>query len=73
MMKCREYIFKLTSGQSRDAPLALRTEAALHRTVCKYCRAFTRNDAVLDGILDRYRQSLRQPGEGTETGPESGE
>lgn len=63
MMKCREYIFKLTSGQLRDAPLGLRTEAALHRTVCKYCRTFTRNDAVLDGILDGYRQHLRQPGE----------
>lgn len=72
MMSCREYIFKLTSGQLRDAPLALRTEAALHRTVCKYCRAFTRNDAVLDGILDRYRQNLQQPDPSTESGTESG-
>ena len=60
-MKCREYIFKLTSGQLRDAPLALRTEVAMHRMICKYCRTFTRNDATLDGVLAGYREALQRP------------
>jgi hypothetical protein len=61
MMKCREYIFQLTSGQLQDAPKALRLEAAMHRMMCKYCRTFTRNDATLDRMLAGYRESLQQP------------
>ncbi|HEX5277028.1 MAG TPA: hypothetical protein VFW42_05105 [Fluviicoccus sp.] len=60
-MKCREYIFQLTSGQLRDAPKALRLEAAMHRMMCRYCRTFTRNDAALDRILAGYRESLQKP------------
>lgn len=65
-MKCREYIFKLTSGQLRDAPLALRTEAAMHRMICRYCRTFTRNDATLDDVLAGYRESLQRPDDAKE-------
>ena len=60
-MKCREYIFKLTSGQLQNAPKALRLEAAMHRMMCKYCRTFTRNDATLDNVLAGYRESLQRP------------
>ena len=65
-MKCREYIFKLTSGQLQNAPKALRLEAAMHRMMCKYCRTFTRNDAKLDSVLAGYRQSLQRPDEAEE-------
>ncbi len=57
-MTCKEYIFKLTSGQLEQAPLALRLEAGLHRALCRYCRTFTRNDARLDQALDHYRNTL---------------
>ena len=60
-MKCREYIFKLTSGQLQDAPKALRLEASMHRMICRYCRTFTRNDARLDGMLAGYREGLKKP------------
>lgn len=60
MMKCKQYIFLLTSGQLRDAPAAVRLDAGLHRLLCRYCRTFTRNDARLDAILDARRGDLRR-------------
>lgn len=57
-MKCKEYVFKLTSGQLDDAPVGERMQANLHRMVCKYCRAFTRNDAKLDAVLEGYREQV---------------
>lgn len=56
MMRCKEYIFKLTSGQFENAPLAVKLEARAHRMICKYCRAFTRNDQKLQQILGDYRE-----------------
>lgn len=60
MMKCREYIFMLTSGRLQEAPAALRMEAGLHRLMCRRCRAFTCNDHRLDGMLDDYREALKR-------------
>lgn len=60
MMKCRQYIFLLTSGQLKEAPAGLRFEAATHRLLCRYCRTFTRNDARLDDLLEGYRETLQQ-------------
>lgn len=59
MMKCKQYIFLLTSGQLKEAPPGLRFEAATHRMLCRYCRTFARNDARLDALLDDYRETLR--------------
>lgn len=53
-MKCREYIFKLTSGQLAQAGLLDQLEATAHRWSCRHCRAFTRNDEALDRILTGY-------------------
>lgn len=60
-MKCRDYIFKLTSGQLEDAPLSLRLDARLHLLACSRCRAFTSNNKKLDRILTAYRQELQSP------------
>lgn len=60
-MTCREYIFRLTSGQPPEAAWNRRADAALHRMMCRRCRAFTRNDARLDQWLAEYRQSMQQP------------
>jgi hypothetical protein len=62
-MKCKEYVFKLTSGQLDDAPLDERMQAKLHIAICKYCRAFTRNDAKLDAVLAGYKEHLARPGD----------
>lgn len=61
MMNCREYIFKLTSGQLSQAGSIERFWAAQHRWICTRCRTFTRNDQQLDAILDNYREHLVQP------------
>lgn len=57
-MKCKDYIFKLTSGQLDDAPADQRLQAKFHLMICKYCRAFTRNDAKLDTVLAGYREQV---------------
>ncbi|MFT3859237.1 MAG: hypothetical protein QM742_17615 [Aquabacterium sp.] len=60
-MKCRQYIFKLTSGQLDEAGLAERLDATRHRWSCRHCRAFTRNDAQLARILADYQAHLTTP------------
>ncbi|MCC2637052.1 MAG: hypothetical protein K0Q68_771 [Moraxellaceae bacterium] len=67
MMKCREYIFLLTSGRLEQAPAGRRMEAGMHRLMCRKCRAFTRNDSRLDSMLADYREALRRD----EAGPEN--
>lgn len=58
MMDCKEYIFKLTSGQLAEAGQIERLKAFQHRLICRYCRAFTKNDAKLTHALTQYRESL---------------
>lgn len=60
MMNCRDYIFKLTSGQLKQATNLDRFWAAQHRLICRRCRSFSRNDQQLDTILDDYREHLTQ-------------
>lgn len=62
-MKCKEYIYRLTSGQLAQASLVEKFWAAQHRMVCKRCTAFTRNDARLSDIVQGYRAHLARPGE----------
>ncbi len=61
-MKCKEYIYRLTSGQLTQAGLVERFWAAQHRMICKRCTAFTRNDARLSDIVQGYREHLARPG-----------
>lgn len=56
-MNCKDYVFKLSSGQLKNAALALKIEAHLHCLICKYCRAFKQNDQRLDQALTHYRES----------------
>ena len=63
MMRCNEYVFKLTSGQLADAEWPERFWAAQHRLICRHCRAFSANDARLSEILSRYQDRLTQPDE----------
>lgn len=55
MMSCRQYIFSLTSGLLDEASTRVRLEAKVHRWMCPYCRAFTRNDQALNQVLEQYR------------------
>ena len=63
MMRCKEYIFKLTSGQLAEDEWPERFWAAQHRLICRHCRAFSANDARLSAILSRYQDQLTQPDE----------
>jgi len=62
-MKCKQYLFKLTSGQLQDASRSERVQAALHLLVCSRCRAFTRNDAALSRIVHAWCAQLQSPEE----------
>jgi hypothetical protein len=69
MMKCQEYIHRLTSGQLEQAGAIERFWAAQHRMICKRCSAFTRNDQRLSEIVQGYREHLARPGEAPPDGP----
>lgn len=58
MMKCKEYIFLLTSGQMKTAAPVVRINGFVHTTMCKPCRTFKANDQRLDGMLKDYREDL---------------
>lgn len=60
-MKCRDYIFQLTSGQMEEAGTAGKIAAWQHRMVCFRCRAFTRNDQALQDMLKGYSEHLQTP------------
>ncbi len=62
-MKCKEYIYRLTSGQLTQAGLVEKFWAAQHRMICKRCSAFTRNDARLTDIVQGYREHVARPGD----------
>ena len=59
MMKCREFIFLLTSGQLNQAGFAVRADARVHRLMCKRCNTFYRNNQQLDQWLVASKQELR--------------
>lgn len=56
MLTCKEYIFKLTSGQLAEAGKIDRLWAWQHRLICRRCRTFTENDQTLSHLLDQYRE-----------------
>lgn len=55
-MKCREYIFLLTSDQLTHANYLKAIEAVAHRFICRQCRRFTRNDEMLLKLLAQQRE-----------------
>lgn len=60
-MQCRDYIFQLSSGQAQEAGPLEQLAAWQHRLVCARCRAFTRNDAILQQALEAFKDDLQQP------------
>ena len=60
-MKCRDYIFQLTSGQMEEAGTAGKIAAWQHRMICFRCRAFTRNDQALQDMLKGYSEHRQTP------------
>lgn len=61
MMRCKEYVFLVSSGQLDDAPLATRLAGGAHRLMCRHCRAFTANDRVLSEVLAKHPAAWRGP------------
>lgn len=59
MMRCKEYVFLLSSGQLAEAPLGTRLAGASHRLMCRHCRAFTANDQALSAVLAKHPAGLR--------------
>lgn len=61
MMSCQQYLFVLTSGQLDEAGWLTRAQAGQHRLVCRRCRAFSHNDAMLDQLTTAWRDRLTSP------------
>jgi len=55
MMNCKQYIFKIASGQLENAGAMEKLQALQHRLMCRACRAFTQNDRQLSSILKGYK------------------
>lgn len=69
MMTCQEYIFQLTSGRLEEAGPKDRFWAAQHRLMCRRCRAFTHNDALLDEVLKGYQSHVQRGADEEDGGP----
>lgn len=57
-MVCKDFIFRLTSGQLDSAGFKDRLLAAAHTLICSKCRQFQKNDRLLSVHLARYRQEI---------------
>lgn len=66
-MKCRDYIFELTSGRLEEGGWWMQTQARTHRLLCVRCRAFTRNDQALRDALQARRVQLQEALEPSDT------
>lgn len=58
-MKCKDYIFELTSGRLEEGGWWLQTQARTHRLLCVRCRAFTHNDQALRDALKARSTQLQ--------------
>lgn len=61
MISCRRFTDLVASGELDDSGWLTRLQAGQHRWVCRRCRAFERNDRVLDDILSAHRDRLMRP------------
>lgn len=61
MMRCKEYVFLVSSGQLAEAPLGTRLAGGAHRLMCRHCRAFTANDQALSEVLAKHPARLHGP------------
>ncbi|WP_375211954.1 hypothetical protein [Aquabacterium sp.] len=59
-MRCKEYVFLLSSGQLAEAPLGTRLAGAAHRLMCRHCRAFTANDRALSAVLAQHAERVQE-------------
>lgn len=67
MLTCKEYIFKLTSGQLAEAGSIDRMWAWQHRLICRRCRTFTANDQKLSHLLRQYGEHRIAPSDESES------
>lgn len=68
-MKCKEFVFLVSSGQMPQAPTATRMAGRMHRYMCGHCRAFEANDQALSRTLNGMRERQWPPVEPDATGP----
>lgn len=61
MISCRRFSDLVASGELDEAGWLTRAQAGQHRLMCRRCRAFERNDQLLDGILQAHRERLQRP------------
>jgi hypothetical protein len=57
-MVCKDFIFKLTSGQLALSGLKDQFIAYVHTFICSNCRHFKRNDRIIGRYIANYREEI---------------
>ncbi len=70
MINCKQYVFKVSSGQLDEAGPLDKLQAFQHRLICRHCRAFTNNNRQLSEMLQRYKEDVSSLKPGDEPGPQ---
>lgn len=63
MISCRRFTDLVASGELDESGWFGRVQAGQHRLMCRRCRAFQRNDRLLDDIVQAHRDRLQSPDE----------
>lgn len=61
MMRCKEFVATITTGQEGALSRGQRLLLGTHRMMCHRCRAFEANNRVLDQVLQARRTRLEAP------------
>ena len=57
-MKCKRFVFTLTSGQLANAGFVDKLQSKLHYLICPYCRAFKHNDDKISKIIGNVKKRM---------------
>lgn len=57
-MKCKRFIFSLTSSRLSDAGFFTRLNAKVHCLICPRCRAFKNNDDKVTQIVGKVKKGM---------------
>ncbi len=60
MMSCKTYVFLVTSGKIEESNKLESMDAAFHGLMCKKCRRFKKNNALLNSYLEHKSASFHE-------------
>lgn len=63
MLRCDEFVFVQSSGQIHEMGAFKKVQTLSHVWVCRNCRNFRRNDALLSRFVQQLKQELLHEGQ----------